>query len=117
MSADRSSEEHRPDWNSFARANASQRWRASSAAMGSDATRALVAEAQIVEGLSVLDVASGTGEPAISIATALHGTGRVVASDISEGPLKIARERAVSRGLTNIEFQTADAMALPFADA
>ena len=85
--------------------------------MGSDATRALVTEAQIVTGLEVLDVASGTGEPAISIATAMNGTGRVVASDISEGPLKIARERAVSRGLTNIGFQTADAMALPFADA
>jgi ubiquinone/menaquinone biosynthesis C-methylase UbiE len=110
-------EELRPDWNSFARANASQRWRTSSAAMGADATRALVVEARISEGLAVLDVASGTGEPAISIATALNGTGHVVASDISEGPLKIARERAASRGLTNIEFEIADAMALPYDDA
>jgi hypothetical protein len=34
---------YRPDWNSFARANASQRWKQLSATMGSDATRALVA--------------------------------------------------------------------------
>jgi ubiquinone/menaquinone biosynthesis C-methylase UbiE len=105
---------YRPDWNSFARANASQRWRQLSATMGSDATRALVAEARITPGLQVLDVASGTGEPAISIATALNGTGRVLATDISEAPLKIARQRAEQRSLTNIEFQIADAMALPF---
>jgi ubiquinone/menaquinone biosynthesis C-methylase UbiE len=105
---------YRPDWNSFARANASQRWKQLSATMGSDATRALVAEARITPGLDVLDVASGTGEPAISIATALNGTGRVLATDISEGPLKIARQRAEQRNLTNIDFQIADAMALPF---
>ena len=85
--------------------------------MGSDATRALVDEARIVPGLHVLDVASGTGEPAISIACALNGTGRVFATDISEAPLKIARQRAEQRNLQNIEFQTADAMALPFQDA
>jgi ubiquinone/menaquinone biosynthesis C-methylase UbiE len=107
---------YRPDWNSFARANASQRWRQLSAAMGSDATRALVEEARIVPGLHVLDVASGTGEPAISIATALNGTGRVLATDISEAPLELARQRAEQRSLANIEFQIADAMALPFED-
>jgi ubiquinone/menaquinone biosynthesis C-methylase UbiE len=111
------SELYRPDWNSFARANASQRWRQLSAAMGGPATQALVTEAQITAGLSVLDVASGTGEPAISIATAMNGTGRVVASDISEAPLKIARQRAEQRNLINIEFQTTCAMTLPFADA
>src|SRR5512140_2195962 len=99
---------YRPDWNSFARANASQRWRKLSAAMGSDATRALVAEANITPGLNVLDVASGTGEPAISIATAMNGSGGVFATDISEGPLKIARQRAERRSLTNIDFQIAD---------
>jgi ubiquinone/menaquinone biosynthesis C-methylase UbiE len=108
---------YRPDWNSFARANASQRWRQLSAAMGSPATQALVAEAQISAGLSVLDVASGTGEPAISIATAMNGTGRVVASDISEAPLEIARQRAEQRNLTNIEFHTTCAMTLPFVDS
>src|SRR3954452_12468956 len=108
---------YRPDWNSFARANASQRWKQLSATTGSDATRALVAEARITPGLHVLDVASGTGEPAISIATAMNGTGRVFATDISEGPLKIAQQRAEQRSLSNIEFQIADAMALPFHEA
>jgi len=105
---------YRPDWNSFARANASQRWRQLSATMGSDATRALVAEARISPGLDVLDVASGTGEPAISIAIVLNETGLVLATDISEAPLMIARQRAEQRCLTNIDFQIADAMSLPF---
>jgi ubiquinone/menaquinone biosynthesis C-methylase UbiE len=109
-------EPDRPDWNSFARANASERWKKLSAAMGSDVTRALVTEARITPGLTVLDVASGTGEPAISIACAMNGTGSVIATDISEGPLKIAQQRAKQRELTNIEFQKADAMALPFGD-
>jgi ubiquinone/menaquinone biosynthesis C-methylase UbiE len=109
-------EPDRPDWNSFARANASERWKKLSAAMGSDVTRALVTEARITPGLTVLDVASGTGEPAISIACAMNGTGNVIATDISEGPLKIAQQRAKQRELTNIEFQKADAMSLPFGD-
>src|SRR4051794_24404345 len=97
-------ESQKPNWNDFARANASQRWREQSAAMGAPATAFLVEKANMSPGLTVLDVASGTGEPAISIASKLQGTGRVIASDISEGPLKIARERAAKRALTNIDF-------------
>lgn len=107
---------HRPDWNDFARVQASQQWRKQSAAMGRAATEAIVAEASIEPGLTCLDVASGTGEPAISIASLVAGTGRVVATDISGEPLKIAAERAQHRGLTNIEFQQADVHALPFPD-
>lgn len=93
---------------------ASERWRLQSAAMGKPATDALVAEAMIAPGLHVLDIASGTGEPAISIASALGNTGQVVATDISADPLEIARARAQQRELTNIEFQQADAHLLPF---
>lgn len=102
------------NWNSFARVNASQRWRQPSAAMGRGMTEAVVAEAQVAPGMHVLDVASGTGEPAISIATRLNGTGRVVATDISAEPLKVGQQRARERGLTNIEFAPADVHQLPF---
>lgn len=107
---------HRPDWDHFARVQASRQWRQQSAAMGRAATEAIVAEAQIEPGLTCLDVASGTGEPAISIATLMGNRGRVVATDISTQPLKIAAERAQQRGLTNIEFQPADVHALQFPD-
>jgi ubiquinone/menaquinone biosynthesis C-methylase UbiE len=105
-----------PDWNSFARNQASQKWRRQSAAMGRGMTEAIVAAAQIAPGMQVLDIACGTGEPAISIAALLEGNGSVVGLDISSAPLKIAEERAVQRGLENIRFLLGDARQLPFAD-
>lgn len=103
-------------WNAFSRVNASQRWRKPSAAMGRQMTEAIVAEARVEQGMRVLDVACGSGEPAISIATLLQGTGEVVGVDISPGPLKVAESRAAERGLKNVRFQPADVHALPFGD-
>jgi ubiquinone/menaquinone biosynthesis C-methylase UbiE len=104
------------DWNSFARATASQKWRRQSAAMGSDMTRAIIDAARVSPGMRVLDIACGTGEPSISLATLLQATGQVVGVDVSPAPLKIAEERAAQRGLTNAKFRQADAHELPFAD-
>jgi len=85
--------------------------------MGRALTEAVVREANVAEGMDVLDIACGTGEPAISIATLLRGTGRVVGADISPDPLKVATQRAAERGLGNIEFVPADVHKLPFPDA
>jgi ubiquinone/menaquinone biosynthesis C-methylase UbiE len=84
--------------------------------MGRDMTHAIVEAAQVGPGMRVLDVACGTGEPAISLAS-LVGSGQVVAVDLSPGPLKIAAERAAQRGLANVSFQQADAHNLPFPDS
>ncbi|HKT50666.1 MAG TPA: methyltransferase domain-containing protein [Candidatus Angelobacter sp.] len=104
------------DWNSFGRVNASQRWRKQSAAMGSGMTEAIVAAAKIQSGQRVLDVACGTGEPAISIASLLQGRGEVVGVDISPAPLEIARQRARNRNLKNVQFEQCDAHRLSFPD-
>jgi SAM-dependent methyltransferase len=104
------------DWNSFGRVNASQKWRKQSAAMGSGMTEAIVAAANIQNGQRVLDVACGTGEPAISIATLLQGSGEVVGVDISPAPLAIARQRAAHRNLKNVQFEQCDAHRLSFPD-
>ncbi|HKV95285.1 MAG TPA: methyltransferase domain-containing protein [Candidatus Angelobacter sp.] len=104
-----------PGWNSFARAHASQKWRKQSAAMGASLTQAIVEAARVEPGMQVLDIACGTGEPAISLA-ALRVIGGVIGIDISPEPLKIAAERAAERGLTNAQFQQADAHKLPFPD-
>lgn len=85
--------------------------------MGAPLTELIVEEAHIELGMRVLDIASGTGEPAISIATLLAGTGKVTATDISPEPLKVGEGRAQQRNLTNIRFQLADAHQLPFDDA
>ncbi|MBS1580660.1 MAG: methyltransferase domain-containing protein [Bacteroidetes bacterium] len=63
----------------------------------------------------VLDIAAGTGEPGLSIARLLPG-GTVVITDLAEGMLQVAAEKAARSGLTNVELQEADANALPFAD-
>lgn len=84
--------------------------------MGANLTEAIVLAAAPTLGMKVLDVACGSGEPAITIATQLEDTGHVTGIDISEDPVKVARERAASRGLTNIKFETADAHNLPFPD-
>lgn len=63
----------------------------------------------------VLDVASGTGEPGLTIATKLRG-GIVVGTDLSEGMLKVARENAYRRGIKNFEITACDVSELPFPD-
>ena len=63
----------------------------------------------------VLDVASGTGEPAFSIAT-IAAKGKVYATDLSEEMLAIARSYADERDINNIEFKVADVSDLPFKD-
>ena len=84
--------------------------------MGKPLTELIVSNVNIEPDMRVLDVASGTGEPAISIAEKLHGTGEVVATDISDEPLKIAEQRAQQRQLKNFRFQQADVHQLPFSD-
>ncbi len=62
----------------------------------------------------VLDVASGTGEPGLTIASKLNGRGRVIISDLSENMLEIAIENARLRGVNNVETRACDVCELPF---
>jgi ubiquinone/menaquinone biosynthesis C-methylase UbiE len=104
------------DWATHARMNASTRWERPSAELGRGATEAIVALAEPRPGMRALDVAGGTGAPALQIARAIGPTGRVTATDLSPEPLKIAAERARERGLTNISFETADVHHLKYSD-
>jgi len=103
-------------WGSSYRLVASEKWKAKSAAMGRDVTEALVNYAQPTPGMKVLDLASGTGEPAITVATRIGPSGHVTALDLSSELLEIAADRARQRNLTNFCVQKADAHALPFED-
>lgn len=76
----------------------------------------LVDLAKIATGQRVLDIATGIGEPALSAAGRVGSAGQVVATDISREMLAIARTRARTSGLTNVEFLEADAERLDFAD-
>src|SRR5947209_158455 len=105
------------NWATHARMQASQRWERASAEMGRHVTDALVSYAAPKAGERVLDVACGTGAPSLKVARRVGTTGSVVATDISEEPLKIAAERAKERGLTNIRFERVDVHQLPYPDA
>lgn len=103
-------------WSSSYRLVAAEKWKAKSAAMGSAVTRALVELACPKAGMQVLDEASGTGEPAISLAERVGPAGHVAALDLSSELLAIAGKRAQNRGLSNLSLHQGDAQALPFAD-
>lgn len=62
---------------------------------------------------TILDIASGTGEPGLSIATMLDG-GKVVMTDIAEDMLAIAKENTASRSIVNTETIVSDVSNLPF---
>src|SRR5882757_2190651 len=106
-----------PGWGSQYRLIATDKWKAKSAAMGKAVTEALVEYAQPQPGMRVLDLASGTGEPAITLAMRVGAQGHVTALDLSVDLLEIAKGRAQERGLKNFSTQQADAQALPFHDS
>ncbi len=103
-------------WGSSFRLVAAEKWKAKSAAMGCAVTDALVEYSRPLPGMRVLDLASGTGEPAISLAQRVASQGSVTAVDQSSELLEIAAERASNKKLLNFTTQQADAHLLPFAD-
>jgi ubiquinone/menaquinone biosynthesis C-methylase UbiE len=66
----------------------------------------LIKSAGISIGQTVLDVATGTGQPALTIAKIVGPNGKVVGVDVSPEMLEIAKEEAAYQGLTNVvDFQ------------
>lgn len=80
-------------------------------------TTALVEDAGIVRGQAVLDVATGPGEPALTLAALVGAEGRVVGVDVVPAMIEAARREAARKGLANADFQTASADDLPFGAA
>ncbi len=71
---------------------------------------------QLQPGSFVLDVACGTGQPAVAAARRVRPGGRVIATDISPEMLDVARRRAAQAGLANLEFREMDGEHLDFPD-
>lgn len=76
----------------------------------------MVELADIRPGHRVLDVATGAGDPAVTAARRVGPTGHVLGTDLSPAMLAIARERATTLGLRNLEFREMDAEALEFPE-
>jgi demethylmenaquinone methyltransferase/2-methoxy-6-polyprenyl-1,4-benzoquinol methylase len=67
-------------------------------------------------GESAVDVATGTGDWAVSLAKAVGPKGRVVGVDFCEPMLEIGIRKTEAAGLQQIEMLHGNAMALPFND-
>ncbi len=75
----------------------------------------IIAEVGIQPGDAVLDIASGTGNPSISIALALEGRGSVTCTDLTPRMLEAARKRGQNLDLSVMRFVGADMTDLPYA--
>ncbi len=73
------------------------------------ATELLLELAEVTAGTRLLDLASGTGEPALTAARRIGSEGYVLGSDLTEDMLAFAREKAQRHGLSNVEFRVCDA--------
>jgi ubiquinone/menaquinone biosynthesis C-methylase UbiE len=62
----------------------------------------LIRSTGITSGHTVLDVATGTGQPALTIARIVGPNGRVVGVDLSPEMLEVAKEEAAYQDLTNV---------------
>lgn len=68
-------------------------------------TQAMLELARIGPGSRVLDVAGGSGEPALTAATRIGATGYVLSTDISATFVRLAAENARARGLDAARFE------------
>jgi ubiquinone/menaquinone biosynthesis C-methylase UbiE len=75
----------------------------------------IIERLQLKETDHVLDIATGTGEPGLTIAK-LVAKGKVTGQDLSEGMLETAMEHARAKGIANYETVCCDISELPFAD-
>ena len=77
-------------------------------------TQALIKDAEITGRRAILDIATGPGEPALSIASLIAPEGKVVGTDAVPEMVEAARREGHRRELRNASFEVAFADSLPF---
>jgi SAM-dependent methyltransferase len=73
-------------------------------------------EARIGPGMTVLDLAGGTGEPSLAEARLVGPQGRVVATDLAQEMIDNLARRARDADISNIDTRVVDAENIPFPD-
>ena len=81
-----------------------------------ESTQRLCKRAGITEGMRVLEIGSGAGDVALTLAELVGPTGQVIGVDVNASILDTARQRAANVGMQNVEFIAGDARRLAFAD-
>lgn len=107
-------EEQRQQWDSVA--TGWKKWWRVIEGGAQHVSQRMVDLAEVKPGQRVLDIATGIGEPALLAASRVGTAGLVVATDLSSQMLDIARERADTLGLTNVEFIESDVEGLNFPE-
>lgn len=77
-----------------------------------DVTRRFLLRSGISEGMKVLDVGSGAGDVALTLAEFVGSEGKVIGVDVNSEILETAKGRADAAGYTNIEFIAGDTRTL-----
>ena len=104
------------EWTDSNMVAAWSKWHPKLVLVSAEAKEALVQAVQAEPGMQVLDIASGTGEPALTLAEVVGPEGHVTATDLGQSMIAVAKENAEKAGLTNMTFLQADAHELPFSD-
>jgi len=93
------------------------RWHRQNEALLQETTAAIIAAAAIAPGFTVLDVACGSGIPALEVARVVGSSGSVTATDPSPIMIAAVEENARQRGLTNLTALRSSVTDLPFPSA
>ena len=107
----------RDEWTNDATVAAWAHWHAKIVAQQVNMREALMRAARVETGMRVLDLACGTGDPAIEIARRVGPTGWVTATDLSAQMIEACRRNASAAGIANMDFAVADAENLQFGRA
>lgn len=68
-------------------------------------SEALLAALEARPGERILDLASGTGEPALTLARRLKGHSEILGIDAAEGMVRVAQAKVAKERLSGIDFQ------------
>lgn len=105
-----SAKENQPDWDKIG--EKFDMWLPQLKAAGDALIETLDAKA----GDRVIDVASGTGEPALTLARKMGGEVEIVGVDAAQGMITIANRKVEQEALKGISFTTMPAESLDFED-
>lgn len=107
----------RDEWTNGETVAAWARWHSKITAQQVHMREALIQHARLEPGIRVLDLACGTGDPALEIARRVGPNGHVTATDLSPQMVEECRKNASAAGIANMDFAEVDAENLQFGSA
>src|SRR5258708_3851511 len=101
------------EWTGDRTVAAWRKWHAQIAVFTHGATEGILEAAHLRPGMRVLDLASGVGDPALSVATEVAPSGRVTATDLGPGMISLAEDPARKKPTPNTDSRKPAAESLP----